>query len=98
MNVEEYLTQNQESIEQECETIFQNGEKPIITVKESGDTYIFKVGTTEEFIKRIPDNKFFKKMRDGVTNAVSHKVIPIVVFKGQEAQIISLPDRFEMKQ
>ncbi len=98
MNAEQYLKENQETIKQECETISNNGSKPIITLKENGSTYIYKIGTAEEFMERIPDNDFFKKMRDGVTNAISHRVVPIVVFQGKEAQLISLPDYFELKK
>lgn len=98
MNVEQYLKENQAVIKQECDTIVSSGLKPIITVKQNGDRYIYKIGTTEEFIERIPDNDFFKKMRDGVTNAISHRVIPIVVFQDKEAKLISLPDYFELKK
>ena len=94
MNVEEYLSQNQELIRQQCETVAKNGAKAIITVKESGENYIHKVSTTEEFTQTIPNNSFFKKMRDGITNAVINKVIPIIIFEGQKARIISLPDYF----
>ena len=43
----------------------------------------------------MPDNKFFKKMRAGVNNAVLNKVIPVVIFEGKEARITSLSDYFE---
>ncbi len=43
----------------------------------------------------MPDNKFFKKMRSGINNAVLNKVIPVVIFEGQKARITSLPDYFE---
>ena len=92
MNVEEYLSQNKESIAKECETIASQGSKPIITLKKSDQDYMLKIGTVEEFTTTIPDNKFFKKMRDGITNAVINKVIPVVVFEGQKAQIISFSD------
>ena len=92
------MKENQELIKQECEAIANNGSRPIITVKENGDRYIHKIGTAEEFMERIPNDDFFKKMRDGITNAISHRVIPIVVFKGKEAQLISLPDYFESKK
>ena len=95
MNVEEYLNQNKQSIQQQCESIANSGAKPIVTIKKSDRGYIQKISTIEEFTQRIPDNDFFKKMRDGINNAVSHKVIPIVVFEGQTANIISLPDYFE---
>jgi hypothetical protein len=95
MNVEEYLSQNQELINQECDAITNSGFNAIITVKESGANYIHKVSSTEEFTKTIPENSFFKKMRAGITNAVLNKVTPIVIFEGQKAQIISLPDYFK---
>ena len=95
MKAEEYLTQNKESIREQCRTIANNDSKPIITLKEDGENYIHRVSTVEKFTETIPDNKFFKKMRDGITNAVLHKVVPIVVFEGQKARIISLPDYFE---
>ena len=98
MNVEEYLRQNQESITEQCETIASNGSKAIITAKKSDATYVHQVSTVEEFTNTIPDNKFFKAMRDGINNAVSHRVVPIVVFEGQEAKIISLPDYFGLKK
>ena len=43
----------------------------------------------------MPDNKFFKKMRDGINNAVLNKVIPVVIFEGQQARITSLSDYFK---
>ena len=98
MNAEEYLIENKKSIAQECKTIADTGSKPIITLKKSGNSYIHKISTVEEFGARIPDDDFFKKMRDGINNAVLNKVIPIVVFEGQKAQIISLQDHFELKK
>ena len=92
MNAEEYLSQNQVEISQQCQTIADSGSKAIITAKKSGETYVHKVSTVEEFGKTIPDNKFFKPMRDGINNAVLNKVIPIVIFEAQKARIISLPD------
>ena len=38
MNVEEYLSQNQESIAQQCKAIVQEGSNPIITVKKKAKT------------------------------------------------------------
>ena len=96
MNVEEYLIQNQKAIAQECQDIVRQGSHPIITVKSEGKRWINKIGTVGEFTATIPDDKFFKSMRDGIKNAVSHKVIPIVVFEGQKAKIINLPE-FELK-
>ncbi len=98
MTVEEYLIQNKESIGQECNTIAQSGAKAIITVKESGDTYIRKISTVGEFVQTIPDDKFFKKMKDGINNAVLNKIVPIVVFEGQTARIISLPNDFKYEK
>ena len=95
MKAEEYLAQNQKSIQQECQTIASNGSKAIITVKEDRQSYIHKVGAVEEFIATIPDNQFFKKMRDGVNNAVLNKVIPVVIVEGQKAKVTSFPDYFE---
>ena len=34
-------------------------------------------------------------MRDGITNAVLNKVIPVVIFEGQKARITSFPDYFK---
>lgn len=92
MTVEEYLRQNQESIIEQCCAIADNGSKAIITIKEDSGNYVCRVSTVEKFTDTLPDNKFFKKMRDGITNAVLNKVIPVVVFEGQKARIISLPD------
>ena len=97
MNVEEYLMQNKKVIKQECQNIVDSGSKAIITLKDNGEAYARKISAVEEFIQTIPDNKFFKTMRDGVNNAVLHKTIPVVVFKGQAAKIIPLPDGFEDK-
>ena len=94
MNAEEYLSQNREEIAQECQTIIDSGSRAIITAKKDGETYIHKVSTVEEFGDTIPDNKFFKPMRDGINNAVLNKVIPIVIFEDQKARIISLPEYF----
>lgn len=90
--IEEYLRQNKESITQECLAIADNGSKAIVTVKEDSGNYVHRVSTVEKFTDTLPDNKFFKKMRDGITNAVLNKVIPVVIFEGQKARIISLPD------
>ena len=98
MTVEAYLIQNQNPIEQECQNIASGNAKAIITIKSDAENYIYQVATVEEFMAAMPDNKFFKTMRDGVTNAVLNKVIPIVVFEGQEARIISLPDYFKYKK
>lgn len=95
MKAEEYLSQNKELIREQCQAIADQGSNPIITVKENGENYIHKVSTVEEFTDTIPDNKFFKTMRNSITNAVLNKVIPVVIFEGQKAQIISLPDYFE---
>ena len=92
MNVEEYLTQNREAIAQQCKDVVLQGSNPIITVKNKDEGWISKIGTVGEFTATIPDDKFFKSMRDGIKNAVSHKVIPIVVFEGQKAKIFSLPE------
>lgn len=97
MDVNKYLNQNQESIARQCEAITQKGSNPIITLKKEGENWISKIGTVGEFTATIPDDKFFKSMRDGIKNAVSHRVIPIVVFEGQKAKIISLPE-FELKK
>ena len=98
MNVEEYLSQNKELIGQECKTIEDNNSKAIITIKEDGESYIHQVSTVEKFTETIPDNKFFKTMRDGINNAVLNKVIPIVVFEAQKAKMISFPDDFKSEQ
>lgn len=98
MNAEKYLYQNQESIREQCKTIASSGSKAIVTVKNNGESYIHKVSTVEKFIETIPDNKFFKKMRDGIANAVLNKVIPVVIFEEQKAQITSFPDYFEYEK
>ncbi|MEM7594526.1 MAG: hypothetical protein AAF383_24000 [Cyanobacteria bacterium P01_A01_bin.83] len=95
MNIEEYLSQNKELIRQECQAIEDSNLNAIITIKEDGASYIHRVSTVEKFRDTIPDNKFFKKMRDGINNAVLNKVIPIVIFENQQARIISLPDDFK---
>ena len=94
MNAEEYLSQNREAIAKQCQSIADSGFKAIITAKKDGKTYVHQVSTVEEFGKTIPDNKFFKPMRDGINNAVLNKVIPIVIFEDQKARIISLPEYF----
>ena len=96
MNAEEYLNKNQKAIAEECKAIANNGDKAIITAKKSGETYIHQVSTVEEFGKTIPEDKFFKPMRDGINNAVLNKVIPIVIFEAQKARIISLPEYFTL--
>jgi predicted transcriptional regulator len=93
MNVEQYLSQNLESLRQECLTLTSNGSKAIVTVKKDGENYVHQVSTVEKFIETIPENKFFKKMRDAIANAVLNKIIPVVVFEEKKARIISLPDR-----
>ncbi|MBE9043901.1 hypothetical protein IQ255_05690 [Pleurocapsales cyanobacterium LEGE 10410] len=98
MKVEEYLRQNQESIAEQCKTIADNGSRAIITVKENGANYIHQVSTVEKFTETLPDNKFFKKMRDGINNAVLNKVIPVVIFERQKARITSLPDYFKYEE
>ena len=95
MKAEEYLSQNKELIREQCKTIADKGSNAIITVKENGENYIHQVSAVEKFTETIPDNKFFKKMRNSITNAVLNKVIPVVIFEGQKAKIISLPDYFE---
>ena len=95
MKVEEYLRQNQESIREQCLDLTEKGLKAILTVKEDGKDYVHQVSTVEKFTQTIPDNKFFKKMRDGIANAVLNKVIPIVIFEDKKARIISLSDYFE---
>ena len=97
MTAEEYLIQNKIEIAKQCKTIADSGNKAIITAKQSNNTYIHKVSTVEEFGKTIPDNKFFKPMKDGINNAVLNKIIPIVIFEEQKARIISLPEHFEIK-
>ena len=97
MKAEEYLSQNQESIKEECLAIRGKGSKAIITLKENDGSYVHKISTVEQFTEAIPDNEFFKKMRSGITNAVLNKVIPIVVFEEQKARIISIPDYLEVK-
>ncbi|MBW4536324.1 MAG: hypothetical protein KME09_20515 [Pleurocapsa minor HA4230-MV1] len=94
MKVEEYLRQNQELIKEQYLTIEDNGSNAIITIKENGENYIHQVSTVDKFIATVPDNKFFKKMRDGITNAVLNKVIPVIIFERQQARITSLPDYF----
>jgi hypothetical protein len=94
MKVEEYLRQNKELIKEQYLTIEDNGSNAIITIKENGENYIHQVSTVDKFIETVPDNKFFKKMRDGITNAVLNKVIPVILFEGQQARITSLPDYF----
>ena len=98
MKVEEYLKQNKESIIEQCQTIADNGSKAIVTVQKNGKKCVHQVSMVEEFTEAIPDNKFFKKMRDGITNAVTHKVIPVVIFEEQKAGITSLSDYFEEKE
>ncbi len=95
MKVEEYLRQNQKSITEQCQTIASSGSNAIVTVKENHEDYIHQVNTVEQFTEAIPNDKFFKKMRDGITNAVLNKVIPVVIFEGQKARITSLSDYFE---
>ena len=97
MKVEEYLRQNKESIKEECLDIAGNGSNAIITVKEHGKDYVHQVSTVEKFTETIPDNDFFKKMRDGITNAVLNKVIPIVIFEDKKVRIISILDYFEVE-
>ena len=97
MKAEEYLSQNQESIREECLAITGKGSNAIITLKENGESYVHKISTVEQFSEAIPDNEFFKKMRNGITNAVLNKVVPIVIFEEQEARIISIPDYLEVK-
>lgn len=94
MKAEEYLIQNQKAIADQCKTIADSGSKAIVTAKKSGETYVYKVSSVEEFGNTIPDNKFFKPMRDGINNAVLNKVVPIVIFEEQKARIISLSDYF----
>ena len=98
MTAEKYLKRNQASIAQKCEAIANNGSKAIITVKKDGENYVHQVSSTDEFTQSIPDNNFFKTMRDGINNAVLNKVIPIIIFEEQKARIISLPEYFEPKK
>ncbi|MEN9870411.1 MAG: hypothetical protein RLZZ171_1399 [Cyanobacteriota bacterium] len=95
MKVEEYLRQNKELIKEQYLTIEDDGSNAIITIKENGENYVHQVSTVDKFIETVPDNKFFKKMRDGITNAVLNKVIPVIIFEGQQARITSLPDYFQ---
>jgi hypothetical protein len=94
MKVEEYIRQNKELIKEQYLTIEDDGSNAIITIKENGENYVHQVSTVDKFIETVPDNKFFKKMRDGITNAVLNKVIPVIIFEGQQARITSLPDYF----
>lgn len=94
MKVEEYLRKNKELIKEQYLAIEDNGSNAIITIKENGENYVHQVSTVDKFIETVPDNKFFKKMRDGITNAVLNKVIPVIIFEGQQARITSLPDYF----
>ena len=98
MSVENYLRQNQAAIKQECQAINESGSKAIITLKKEGESYTCKVSTVEEFTAAIPNNNFFKTMRDSIRTAVVNKIIPIIVFEGQEAKIISLPDEFKYEK
>ncbi|MEL6928678.1 MAG: hypothetical protein AAFO95_08595 [Cyanobacteria bacterium J06600_6] len=98
MSVEAYLRQNQESITQECQAINSKTSKAIITLKKDGEDYICQVSTVEEFTAAIPNNNFFKTMRDSIRTAVVNKIIPIIVFENQEARIISLPDEFKYEK
>ena len=95
MTVEEYLSQNKNSITQQCQNIANQGSNAIITVKGNTENYVHQVTTVEKFIEAMPDNKFFKKMRDGITNAVLNKIVPVVIFEEQKARIISFPDYFD---
>lgn len=95
MNAEEYLSQNKVAIAKECQAIIDSGFFAIITAKKNNETYVHQVSTVEEFGNTIPDDKFFKPMRDGINNAVLNKVTPIVIFEDQKARIISLPEYFE---
>ncbi|MEN9517693.1 MAG: hypothetical protein RLZZ381_281 [Cyanobacteriota bacterium] len=95
MKVEEYLRQHEELIKEQYLTIEDNGSKAIITIKKNAENYVHQVSTIEKFIETLPDNKFFKKMRDGITNAVLNKIIPVIIFEGQQARITSLPDYFQ---
>ena len=97
MKAEEYLSQNQESIREKCLAITAKGSKAIVTLKENGGSYVHKISTVEQFTEAIPDNEFFKKMRQGITNAVLNKVVPIVIFEEREARMISIPDYLEVK-
>ena len=97
MSVETYLRQNKELIQQECRAIG-DGSKAIITIKKDGDNYVRKISTVEEFTATIPDNSFFKKMRDGIRTAVVNKIVPIIVFEDREAKLISLPDDFRYEK
>lgn len=95
MKAEEYLSQNRESIREEYLAISSKGANAIITIKENEGNYVHKVSSVEKFIEAIPDNEFFKKMRDGINNAVLNKVVPIVIFEEKKARLISLPDYFK---
>ncbi|MEL6495215.1 MAG: hypothetical protein AAFQ41_08825 [Cyanobacteria bacterium J06623_7] len=97
MKAEEYLSQNQSSIQQECASIISSGAKAIITVKQSDGGYIHRVSSTEEFTQTIPDDKFFKQMRDSIRTAVVNKIVPIIVFESKQAKIISFPERFKQE-
>lgn len=96
MEVAAYLRHNQKSIEEQCQAIMDGDSKAIVTVKEDGDSYVHQVSTVEEFTQTLPNNKFFKKMRDAITNAVLHKVVPVVIVENQEARVVSLADYFEV--
>lgn len=97
MKAEEYLSFNQKVIRKECQTIIKNGSNAIITIKDNGNTYFHKVSMVEEFMAQLPDNKFFQQMRNGINNAIKHRVVPIVIFESQKARMISLPDDFPQK-
>lgn len=97
MKVAEYLIQNKQAIEAECQSVVDSGSKAIITLKNEGQSYIRRIGAVEEFTQTIPDDKFFKAMRDGINTAISHRVTPVVVFEGRAAKVISLPEGFEAK-
>ena len=97
MKAEEYLSLNRKVIREECQAIISSGSKAIITVKNNDDACIHRVSTVEEFTTRLPKDKFFKQIRDGVTNAVKHRVVPIVIFESQKVRLISLADDFPQK-
>lgn len=97
MNAKTYLLQNKELIQQECQAI-DDSSKAIITLKKDGDDYLCKVSTVAEFTAAIPDNSFYKTMRDGIRTAVVNKIVPIIVFEDREAKLISLPDDFKYEK
>ena len=98
MKAEEYLSLNRNAIKEECQKIIRSGAKALITIKDNdGNKCIHRVSTVEEFTTRLPEDKFFKQMREGVSNAVKHRVVPIVIFESEKVRLISLADDFSQE-